>query len=330
MLQLNFYSIRSKVSILIPLYNSEQYIKETIISALNQTWQNKEIIVIDDGSGDRSLEIAKKFESSTTKIISKSNSGASSSRNYAFGISSGDYIQYLDSDDLMAPDKIEKQVFQLEREPEGAIASGPFFSFKGEIRDVMPILKDNGLKDYERPIDWLVEASLDRAMFPPLVWLTPRKTIEEAGKWNESLSYNDDSEFFTRVLLRSSKIVYCDEAISYYRRGNPNSLGSQKSYAALKSGINSLNLVTQHMLEFENSERVRKACAYQYSKNYYSLYPEHRTLRNEFESKMYELDKDIKFDFGSGLTSRAGKLFGWKTAKWLRYYLLKAKNTITN
>lgn len=214
---------------------------------------------------------------------------------------------------------------QLEKEPQGAIASGPFISFKGNIRDSDPLVTDNGCKSYDRPIDWLVEASFGMAMFPPLVWLTPRKTIEEAGIWNESLSYNDDSEFFARVLLKSREIVYCDNAVSYYRRGNPNSLGSRKTYSALKSGIDSLNLVTDQMLEFENSGRVRKACAHSYSKIYYSMYPEHRSLRMEFERKMFELDRDLKFDFGRGFTSRAGKLIGWKTAKLLRHYLAKAK-----
>ena len=88
------------VSILIPCYNSEKWLAETLESALAQTWQNKEIIVVDDGSSDGSLSIAQKFSSSKVAVISQKNRGASSARNLALGKAQGDFIQYLDADDL--------------------------------------------------------------------------------------------------------------------------------------------------------------------------------------------------------------------------------------
>ena len=98
-----------KVSILIPLYNSENYIEETIQSCLNQTYENIEIIIVDDGSTDKSLQIAKSFESGKLKVYSQPNSGACKARNLAFEKSIGDYIQYLDADDLLSENKIENQ-----------------------------------------------------------------------------------------------------------------------------------------------------------------------------------------------------------------------------
>ena len=99
-----------KVSVLIPLFNSEKFIEQTIKCALSQSWQNKEVIIVDDGSTDKSLSIAKSYESEIVKVFSQTNRGAASARNLAFKRSSGDYIQYLDSDDLLSEDKIESQI----------------------------------------------------------------------------------------------------------------------------------------------------------------------------------------------------------------------------
>lgn len=98
------------VSILIPCYNAEKWLAETLESALAQTWDNIEIIVVDDGSTDKSLAVAKQFEPDGVKVISQANKGASAARNRAFQESQGDFIQYLDADDLLVPDKIELQV----------------------------------------------------------------------------------------------------------------------------------------------------------------------------------------------------------------------------
>src|SRR5690242_2593971 len=98
------------VSILIPAYNAEPWIAGTIKSALDQTWSRKEVIVVDDGSRDRTLAVAKQFASKNVSIVTQQNQGASAARNKAFDLCQGDYIQWLDADDLLAPAKIAQQV----------------------------------------------------------------------------------------------------------------------------------------------------------------------------------------------------------------------------
>src|SRR5205809_7171536 len=98
------------VSILIPAYNAERWLAETIRSALGQTWPNKEIVVVDDGSRDRTLSIARQFASKCVSVVTQENQGASAARNRAFELCQGDYIQWLDADDLLARDKIVKQM----------------------------------------------------------------------------------------------------------------------------------------------------------------------------------------------------------------------------
>lgn len=103
------------VSILIPAFNSQDWIADTLRSSLAQTWQRKEIIVVDDGSTDQTLAIARQFESDCVCILTQENQGAAAARNKAFSISQGDYIQWLDADDLLAPDKIAKQMETLDQ-----------------------------------------------------------------------------------------------------------------------------------------------------------------------------------------------------------------------
>src|ERR1700693_982164 len=98
------------VSILIPAYNAQEWIADTIKSAICQTWKRKEIIIVDDGSSDQTLAIARQFASREVAVVHKENQGAAATRNHALSLSQGDYIQWLDADDLLSPDKVAKQV----------------------------------------------------------------------------------------------------------------------------------------------------------------------------------------------------------------------------
>ena len=99
------------VSIIMPNYNSEKYVGETIQSVLNQTYQNWELLFVDDCSTDNSLEIVRSFGDDRIKILqNETNSGAAVSRNYALRLAQGKWIAFLDSDDLWIPEKLEKQI----------------------------------------------------------------------------------------------------------------------------------------------------------------------------------------------------------------------------
>ena len=106
---------RPLVSILIPAYNCGSWIAESLASAIAQTWPNKEIIVVDDGSSDDTQAIAASFASQGVRLHVQPNAGAAAARNQALALSSGEYIQWLDADDLLAPCKIESQMAVLQR-----------------------------------------------------------------------------------------------------------------------------------------------------------------------------------------------------------------------
>ena len=106
-------AMKPLVSILIPAYNAEKSIADTIQSAIAQTWPRKEIIVVDDGSTDRTAEVLRRFASKGITVVSTENQGLSAAVNHALQLSHGDYIQELDADDVLAPDKIERQLAAL-------------------------------------------------------------------------------------------------------------------------------------------------------------------------------------------------------------------------
>ena len=110
------------ISVIIPAYNAEKTIRQTIDSVLNQTFQNFEIIVINDGSTDLTLDIVSGINDPRIKILSYPNSGAAVSRNRGFDVTKGEYIALLDADDLWTSDKLESQYNALKSHPQATVA----------------------------------------------------------------------------------------------------------------------------------------------------------------------------------------------------------------
>ncbi|TAJ08642.1 glycosyltransferase family 2 protein [Marinilabiliaceae bacterium JC017] len=234
------------VSILIPLYNSELYITKTIQSCLSQSYPHIEVIIVDDGSSDKSYSIAKQFESEQVKVFKQANKGACAARNLAFKHCKGDYIQYLDADDLLSPNKIEEQL-RLISNTENAVASCSWQYFNRLIGDISTPGQTID-RDYDNTINWLIDSWNGKGMGLIHSWLVPRNIIENAGPWNETLKINQDGEFFCRVLLNASCINYSNNSTVYYRTGLNESVSRTNSYEKLESQLYSFNLYHQHLV----------------------------------------------------------------------------------
>lgn len=315
-----------KVSILIPCYNAESWLTETLESALSQTWTNTEIIVVDDGSTDNSLAIAKQFESSDVKVITQSNQGATKARNYAYQEAQGDFIQYLDADDLLASDKIEKQLRILENNQD-YIASGEwarFYKIPSEALFIQEPIWDNF-----SPVNWLICSWEGGGMMHPGAWLVPRPIAEKAGPWNTNLSFcpDDDGEYFCRVVLASQGVKFCEGAKSYYRSGNLNSLSNAKSLQAQKSVFLALEIKTEKLLERENNHRTRHACATAYQRFIYSVYPDVPELVQKAEVKVQQLGGSNLKPGGGIMFKSLSYLVGWKQAKSVQKLVYKLRSS---
>jgi glycosyltransferase involved in cell wall biosynthesis len=134
------------VSVIIPVYNAELYLEDSINSVLTQTYQPLEIIIINDGSTDGSEKVARKFAQQTSYFY-QSNQGAAAARNHGIKKSNGDFLTFLDADDLWEPDKIRKQMDILEKDAGMDMVFGNVFQFiSQDIKSVSRIKLDEADK----------------------------------------------------------------------------------------------------------------------------------------------------------------------------------------
>lgn len=303
------------VSILIPCYNAAPWLAETLRSALGQTWSNLEIILIDDGSTDDSLIIARQFDHPHLRIIAQDNQGAAATRNRALKISQGQVIQFLDADDVLNPDKIERQMELLQAHPD-CLISGAWARFHNSAHEAT-FMPEPLWQDMD-PVDWLVCAWSGHWMMPPAAWLVPRSLIQAAGFWEESLSLNDDGEYFARVILASQGVRFCPTAYSYYRSGNGNSLSGRKSANAWASQYRALALQSQHLLAVEDSTRTRQVCANLMQRFIYEVFPDVSSLRNLAARQVRQLGGATEKPKGGPLFQIAASLMGWTKARYVQ------------
>ena len=283
------------VSILIPSYNAEHWIAETIESALSQTWDNKEIIIVDDGSTDQTLQIAKKFESTLVKVISQENRGANVARNKALEFAQGDYIQWLDADDVLSPLKIEMQMMargDCDANTQVLLTSsfGKFYYHRKSA-----ILTPNSLWCDLDPIEWLILKFCDGVYMANMTWLVSRKLTKLAGPWDERLVRDQDGEYFCRVVSKSEKIKFIPEAESYYRQCNPNSISRHLSEKAVESIYLAKALSIGYLRSVEDSERTRTACLAELQRLLYYLEPGQTAILENANALAKELGGELYF-----------------------------------
>lgn len=227
------------VSIIIPSYNSKVYLRETINSALSQTYEFIEIILVDDGSTDGTQDLFPEFEANGITCYRIENGGASRARNFGLGKTKGDYVQFLDADDILHESKIEKQL-QLMQLHDADICYVPWIDFKDSINDYQDEFKfsrlDHNVKRSGK--DLMISFGMDNWFINTLSWLVKRKLVDKAGLWDNNIITNNDGEYFSRVLFFAERVVCCNENLAYYRR-TPNSLGKLNSSAKINSSFES-------------------------------------------------------------------------------------------
>jgi len=308
------------VSIIIPCYNAARWLPETLESALAQTWPTVEIIVINDGSTDGSLAAAEKFAAHGVRVIDQPNRGASAARNHGLGEACGEFIQFLDADDLLSPEKIASQVTLLGTKPGGTLATCAWGRFRDDPADTQFV--DDAVFHDLLPVDFLVLAGDTGAMMHPSAWLVPRAVAERAGPWDESLSLNDDGEYFCRVALAGAGMAWCAAGRSYYRSGLAGSLSQQRGERARRSQFRSLELITKHLLAAEDSPRTRRAAANYFQRFIHDFYPAPADLMRAAAERVAALGGSTLAAPPMGAqTRRLAAVLGWKTVWRLKHIL---------
>jgi glycosyltransferase involved in cell wall biosynthesis len=321
------------ISILIPCYNAEKWLRETLRSCLAQTWENIEVIVVDDGSKDRSYEVAQSFQVANLKVLRQPNQGASAARNRAYAEAQGEFIQHLDADDLLSPDKIEAQVRLLQANPPDMLAvSATKHFYDGQNPDNGKLHAGWPRVDSDDPLNWLIEllGPEQGSMVQPGAWLTPRSITEKIGPWDLSICPTpmDDGEYFARAVLASSGIRANEKGFNYYRQFRTgNSLSGQKSEAYRWGHFRSLGQIEKHLLARTSDGRAKKALARCFMDLAFSSYPAVPNVAAAALGKVKELGGAKPPAFGTPKGEMLARLFGGKAVRFANhhYHLVRKK-----
>ncbi len=203
--------MRPLVSINLCCYNSEKYLRETLQSIISQTYANWELVIVDDGSSDSTEAIISDFKNQNHRINYhyQQNKGIAASRNKALELSKGEYVAFIDHDDLWLPDKLEKQVAILEEHSEADFLYGNYFVMKGS-RKMSALSK-------RQPQGRVFEQFLCHYPVAILTTVVRKKAVERLGElFDKNLALAEDFDFFLR-LLYNSKAVYQDKPSAVYR-----------------------------------------------------------------------------------------------------------------
>ncbi|CAN5820022.1 hypothetical protein BH23GEM7_BH23GEM7_03620 [soil metagenome] len=232
---------RPLVSVVVPIFNAENFLRETVESVLGQSYERWELLLVDDGSTDASPRIAQEYQRRFADKVrylehpGHQNRGACASRNLGIHYARGELIAPLDADDLWLPQKLERQVALLETHPEASMVYGrPFYwsSWQGEAAAE----EGDYLSQYGLPLNQLIRPPTALLRSHPLApgggaacpsdLLFRRRMLEETGGFEESFTgiyqLYEDQVFLAKVYL-SQNICVADECWTYYRLNNPNS-----------------------------------------------------------------------------------------------------------
>jgi glycosyltransferase involved in cell wall biosynthesis len=315
------------VSILIPAYNASAWITDTIRSALNQTWQHLEIIVVDDGSRDNTLAIARQFASKKVSVVTQENQGAAAARNRAFALSQGDYIQWLDADDLLSQDKVEKQFIAAEQTNNKRLLMscgwGYFIYRPGKAKFLPgPLWCDLA------PLEWLLRKWEHNAHMQTATWLVSRELTEETGPFDTRLLGDDDGEYFSRVIMRSDGIRFVSGAKVFYRASSSNRL-SYIGRSAKKADAQFLGMKMQigYLRSMDDSDRARTACLKYLQTWLINFYPNRPDIIEQAQSLAAELGGELRPPTLPWKYAWIEKVFGFSAAKDARLYYNQVKSS---
>jgi glycosyltransferase involved in cell wall biosynthesis len=301
------------VSIIVPCYNAEAWVAETLASALAQTWAATEVIAVNDGSRDGTLAVLRRHEGGRLRVIDQPNRGASAARNAGLRAAQGELVQFLDADDLLAPDKVAQQVAALAAAPEGTVASGRWARFTADPAKA-PVVPSVLFRDFA-PVAYVLTHAQTGDMMHPAAWLVPAAVARAAGPWDESLSLNDDGEYFARVALASAGVIHVPGALSLYRSGLPLSLSGRKDARARQSLFASCILVAGHLRRAEDSPQVRAALADYLQRLAFELYPGDPALHRRAQAEAYRLGGSAVRPAMGARQALLARMVGWKLAR---------------
>lgn len=203
-------------SVIIPLYNKAPYVAKAIESVLGQTYRDFEVIVIDDGSTDQSLEVAKTFENKSITIVSQPNSGVSTARNNGVKLAKYPYICFLDADDWWHPTFLEEMKRLITDFSDAGIYGSGYYIVKNGQERIAPIGVPQG---FERGIIDYCEVYA-KILCMPLTSISvaiPKHIFDEEEGFKSKLKFGEDFDLWIRIALKH-KVILVNKPLAYYNQ----------------------------------------------------------------------------------------------------------------
>jgi glycosyltransferase involved in cell wall biosynthesis len=216
------------VSVIIPCYNCESYLEETIRSVRKQTYPDVELVLVDDGSTDGTQGIIERHSEDAVCHFGP-NRGVSAARSTGTELASGDYIQYLDADDHLRPTALERRIESLE-EAEADVAYSAYQRLIPDLRNEFregPVVEKTLEEVHPDP----EIATLRSFWLPPVALTYRRRIVEKIGAWNESLPVIQDARFLQDAAFHGARFVKVSEVLAEYRDHDGGSLSTQDQAA---------------------------------------------------------------------------------------------------
>jgi glycosyltransferase involved in cell wall biosynthesis len=308
---------RPLVSIVIAVHNEEKHLPGCLDSVLEQDYSDIEIIVVNDGSTDHTAEVLKRYQSPKLRAVYQPQGGQSAALNVGSSLAAGQYVKFVDADDVINAQHIRCQVEALAGFTEH-LASCRWVYFSSGWKNI-PLQRRKSYRNFDDAFAWLTNSlSEEEGMMGGWLWLIPRPILERAGGWDERLSLNNDFDFSIRLLLASQGVRFADGARYYYRKGRARGISQSFGSKALESAYRTTELGCRNLLAREDSPLMRRLCANRFQSWLFLFYPAYPELVRLTEAQISLLG-------GSSLELPGGKVshllkifFTWKQIRWLQ------------
>lgn len=279
------------ISVIVPVYNTERYLPECLDSLLAQTYQNFELLLVDDGSPDQCWEILQQYaaQDARVRIFRKENGGVSSARNFGLRQAKGEYIGFVDSDDFVAPQYLE-WLLDAAQQKNAKIAIGEMRRMSMDCHaDDLPLLtKQSRVQEFrlEEYSYWCRANCLNvvRGLF--------QRDVVQKQRFDTAIAVGEDAMFFMQSLLKVGKLAYIDAPLYVYRIWGESSYQksfTEKQYSEVEAWEKICNM-TQNVpgpLHFSAEEKRLMACGHVYYKMLDAHWPD-RALRETVRNKVWQ------------------------------------------
>ncbi len=319
--------MKPKVSVIVPIYNAQEMILATLESILAQTLQEIEIICVDDGSSDDTLSVLRKIQEKDkrVRVIAQENRGAGAARNTGLDVATGEYLSFLDADDLFNPQMLEKAYTKaIQTDADMVVFRSD--QFRDDLQEFLPAkwtLRIEELPPY-RPMDFRTFTDNVFKVFVGWAWdkLFKHTFVIEQGLRFQELRTSNDMLFVFTAIVTAKRIEVIDEVLAHQRRDNPESLSNtrEKSWDCFHSALNALkvNLIQRGLYEELEQDYINYCLHF----SLWNLY----TIKGEKKEVLFnKLKKEWFQEFG--ISDKGSKYF-YNNNEYKKYLLIMNSNYI--